>query len=451
MARLAATAVVIASLAAAAWLWLGEYPIGLDFAGGGRIVLSAEGADPRPQIDRALRELGRQAEVRVVDGRVEIVADGLHSASDAARLLEALTPVDLRLLPVRTDFGGRALQADDEATFDSVLRALGPPPDGTRILVQRGTRSPYYRGVVVDEANPLVTSRDVVGARATGGGVELSLGEEAARRFHRWTVDHLDEAVAIVLEDRLLAAPVIRTEIPDGVIQIDLGAAGMDPEALARQLRRGGGVPVTVESQQLISPALPSWAGRPLAIGLGALAALFALFVMAARRTVPPVAVAAALSAASVGLSATLAAGATLSSHVLVGAAIAALPAPLAVAPTRLRGGPSPGLARYLLAAPGLLLFAGVWLLSQGLLADAGLGGVRATLAVACPAAGVTALLAVVALDPAPGRPRPSAVRAHARAAAARPAPEPIELGAWGEVEEIHPLPPEKKSDEGVD
>ena len=126
-----------------------------------------------------------------------------------------------------------------------------------------------YRELYVLDARPIITGQYLVDARPNqvpieGTVVEFQFNNEGGRRFKNETGKHIKDYMAIVLDDRVVSAPVIQSAIGTRG-QITLGAGGDIQEAqdLALVLRAGAlPVPLRVEEVRTIGPSLGADAVR---------------------------------------------------------------------------------------------------------------------------------------------------------------------------------------------
>ncbi len=100
-------------------------------------------------------------------------------------------------------------------------------------------------GKVLETANVNI-DQGYSSGRAGSAIVELSMNSEGARKFARITGDYTDRRLAIVLDDKVYMAPVIRSKIPNGRAIIE----GMESTEEARELAnllKHGALPSTVK------------------------------------------------------------------------------------------------------------------------------------------------------------------------------------------------------------
>jgi preprotein translocase subunit SecD len=90
---------------------------------------------------------------------------------------------------------------------------------------------------------PVITTKDVDAADATqdpqtlGADVRVSLGPDGADRFYGFTQEWVGRRLAIVIDDHIESAPVVRGPIRGGKISITMGVGAPDEQlANARRL-----------------------------------------------------------------------------------------------------------------------------------------------------------------------------------------------------------------------
>ena len=209
-------------------------------------------------IDRKINGLG-VAEASVQqrggsDGEAEILVQ-LPGVDDPMRVRGILqTAALLELCPVK------------EGPFPSQEAVLtahgGVMPLGTRI-VRGSTRSGQSgENWWLLARSPVVTGRDLRDARAQQGDhpgrwdTAFVLTQEASKIFERYTGAHVNERLAIVLDNVVLSAPVIESKISD---QGRILGAGSQQEAADLALNlRAGSLPagVKVIDERIVGPSL---------------------------------------------------------------------------------------------------------------------------------------------------------------------------------------------------
>jgi preprotein translocase subunit SecD len=148
---------------------------------------------------------------------------------------------------------------DDGHTVSDALRD-GPPP-GDEILygpASRGGREPY-----LIETPVLLTGDTITDARVRPGGqlegpyVTVDLDERGAQIFAAITAANVGRKIAIVLDNIVYSAPVIREPIPGGHVQITGNFTYDESHELAIVLRSGAlPAPVEIVEERTVGPSL---------------------------------------------------------------------------------------------------------------------------------------------------------------------------------------------------
>ena len=162
----------------------------------------------------------------------------------------------------------------------------GPPP-GDEILYgtsETGGREPYLVESPVLMTGDVVTDARVrPGARLEGPYVAVELDNRGADIFDAMTSENVGRRLAIVLDNTVYSAPVIKERIPGGHVQIT-GRFSMDEaHDLAIVLRSGAlPAPVEIEEERTVGPSLGRDSIRQgelsFVIGAGAVLIFMALY-----------------------------------------------------------------------------------------------------------------------------------------------------------------------------
>lgn len=89
--------------------------------------------------------------------------------------------------------------------------------------------------------------------------IRLSFGEEGAKLFQEITKRNIGKPLAIYLDNQLLQAPIVQTEISGGQAQITGDFTLPETQELVRNLNAGAvPVPITLLSQETVGPSLGS-------------------------------------------------------------------------------------------------------------------------------------------------------------------------------------------------
>ena len=148
---------------------------------------------------------------------------------------------------------------DDSKSVQDAIKD-GPPP-GDEILYgtsERGGREPYLVESPVLMTGDVVTDARVrPGARLEGPYVAVELDARGAGIFDAMTAENVGRRLAIVLDNTVYSAPVIKERIPGGHVQIT-GRFSMDEaHDLAIVLRSGAlPAPVEIEEERTVGPSL---------------------------------------------------------------------------------------------------------------------------------------------------------------------------------------------------
>jgi preprotein translocase subunit SecD len=152
---------------------------------------------------------------------------------------------------------------DDKGDLSAALQ--GDVPAGDEVLYKTDlnprtnavTRSPYLLKKQI-----LMTGDDLVDARVhpdqTGRlQIGIEFNRSGARQFERVTREHVGEKLAIVLDNRVYSAPVIKTEISGGSAVIEGQFSPEEARDLAVVLRAGSlPAPVKILENRTVGPSL---------------------------------------------------------------------------------------------------------------------------------------------------------------------------------------------------
>jgi hypothetical protein len=114
-----------------------------------------------------------------------------------------------------------ALTAPDRASLERFVKSLPPPPSDHAIDYGR-LASGEWRTYYV-ESTPLLGNADFASGVPAETGVTLTLTKDGAKRFDTATTASVGHKLAIVVGDRVEAAPVVEMSIRGGSVQITPG------------------------------------------------------------------------------------------------------------------------------------------------------------------------------------------------------------------------------------
>lgn len=148
---------------------------------------------------------------------------------------------------------------DDSHNVDDALKN-GPPP-GDEILygpVDHGGRTPYLVEKPVLMQGDVVTNANVrPGGRLEGPYVTVDLDTRGAQIFDALTGANVGRRLAIILDNTVYSAPVIKERIPGGHVQITGSFTFSQAHDLAIVLQSGAlPAPVEFEEERTVGPSL---------------------------------------------------------------------------------------------------------------------------------------------------------------------------------------------------
>jgi preprotein translocase subunit SecD len=214
-----------------------------------------------PKADSA----GRDSAGRDSAGDSTAVAANTTTPTTPAATGANAAPLSSKLAP--GPYGSLQIRKTDEA---EVARWLAHPevqrllPRGSELLwsIDETEESKELRTLWFVENRPIMTGEYLEDAQAQSDQfgrpvVAFELSRAAGRRFEKATGEHINEQMAIVLDNRVYTAPAIRGQIGSRG-QIEMGTSKLeDASALALVLRAGAlPAPLKVVEERSIGPSL---------------------------------------------------------------------------------------------------------------------------------------------------------------------------------------------------
>jgi preprotein translocase subunit SecD len=203
--------------------------------GGSQLVLGVEpdGVDMEQAVAESIRVIERR--LKDLGARFKVEPQGNDRI-----LLRVATSVDpKRVIEVTTRRGRLQFRLiETNLTPEQTVRGEAPPH--AEVLYGRGDRKPY---IVVKRA--VLTGRDLVDAqpgfdvRTNEPVLNFRFSVDGARRFGQVTQENVGKPFAIVLDNEVLSAPIIREPILGGSGQISGNFTVEEANNLAIQLRSG--------------------------------------------------------------------------------------------------------------------------------------------------------------------------------------------------------------------
>lgn len=183
--------------------------------------------------------------------RIVVQLPGVQDTAKAKDILGRTATLEVRLV-------------DDEASANPGIMeqaARGQPPAGTEYYVERGGRGLLVKKQVVLTGERLTDAQPGFDNQTQEPAVHLSLDSAGARIFKDVTRDNVGKRMAILLIEKgkgeVVTAPVIRTEIGGGRVQISGSMSTVEANDVALLLRAGSlAAPMEIIEERTVGPSL---------------------------------------------------------------------------------------------------------------------------------------------------------------------------------------------------
>lgn len=240
------------------------YPfrLGLDLSGGSHLVFKADVSKLAPgDIADSMSALRDDVERRV---NTFGVSEPLVQTESAAALSSKESAYKLIVeLPGVTnpDEAAAAIGATPKLEF-KVVTALDMKAYEAKIPTYTSTttqEADYLAMFKATGLNGTMIGRASLNFDQTTGSpqVGLTFNSDGRKLFSEITKKHIGDYIGIFLDDRLIQAPIVREEIPNGQAVISGGFTLIEAQTLVRNLNYGAlPVPITLISTQTIGPSL---------------------------------------------------------------------------------------------------------------------------------------------------------------------------------------------------
>jgi preprotein translocase subunit SecD len=176
---------------------------------------------------------------------------GIKDAERAIQLIGKTARLEFRLV-------------DDQHSADEALK--GRVPDGSEVLYERKLNRQtgevsrlalLLKKQVLLTGDALTNAEVRIGSQFNEPYVSIEFDGEGARRFERITAENVGKRLAIVLDNTVYSAPVIRERISGGQAQITGSFTIEEARDLAIILRAGAlPAPVRIEYESIVGPSL---------------------------------------------------------------------------------------------------------------------------------------------------------------------------------------------------
>ena len=261
--------------------------LGLDLKGGTHLVLEVKTEklklDPNNKlgvtdaVDRAIEVLRNRIDqfgvaepliARQGEKWIVVQLPGIRDPERAKQLIGKTALLEFRLVD---DGPGmeRVMSAlrDKNISFSSAAANPSALPEEVRNLfpegytLMEGREGRYF----LVKSTPEMTGASLVDAKVqfgSGSGfgypeVSIEFNTEGAKQFSDLTGSSIGRSLAIVLDDIVQSAPVIRTRIPDGKAVIEGGFSAEEAKILSTVLRAGAlPAPVEIIEERTVGPSL---------------------------------------------------------------------------------------------------------------------------------------------------------------------------------------------------
>jgi preprotein translocase subunit SecD len=182
--------------------------------------------------------------------RIVIQLPGVQDPTRAKRLIGRTATLELRMV-------------DEEKMTPENLAAgeRGQPPFGTEYYVERNGAPVLVKRQVVLTGDRLTDAQPGFDGQTNEPAVHLRLDGQGARIFHELTRENVGRRMAILLVEKgkgeVITAPVIRSEIPGGRVQISGRMSTAEASDVALLLRAGSlAAPMEIVEERTVGPSL---------------------------------------------------------------------------------------------------------------------------------------------------------------------------------------------------
>jgi len=247
-------------------------------------------------------------------GKSNIVVQlpGIQDPSQAKRIIGRTALLEFRIVDDENDFfatitpeegiykgteigaGGKTVSylwvyEKDYEKLANFIKKLNPPP-GRIIFIGKGEKGNIWRTYLLESISEITGEflRNAVVRMNTITNepyVLISFNSEGAKRFEKITGENVGKRLAIILDEKVFSAPVIREKISGGVATIEGRFTIEEAKELAAVLRAGAlPAPVEFEEERTVGPSLGEDSIKKGIIASVTGAALVALFMLSYYR-----------------------------------------------------------------------------------------------------------------------------------------------------------------------
>ena len=179
--------------------------------------------------------------------RIVVQLPGVQDTAKAKDILGRTATLEIRMVD------------DTPGALDAAL--AGNPPFGTEVYTERGGQPLLVKKQVVLTGDRLTDAQPGFDSQTNEAAVHLTLDSAGARIFKDITRDNVGKRMAILLIEKgkgeVVTAPVIRTEIGGGRVQISGRMTTAEANDVALLLRAGSlAAPMEIVEERTIGPSL---------------------------------------------------------------------------------------------------------------------------------------------------------------------------------------------------
>lgn len=186
-----------------------------------------------------------QPDIRKMENsRIQVQLPGLEDAERAIKLVKKTAHLEFQLV-------------DEDANLQKAVKGNVPPGSELAYIYKEESKQP-----IVLKKESLLTGKHITDAYVAFNNynqpyVAISFDSTGARIFERITKQHVNQRLAIVLDDKVYSAPVIREKISGGRASISGQFTSEEAHDLAIVLRAGSlPAPVNVLQERSVGPSL---------------------------------------------------------------------------------------------------------------------------------------------------------------------------------------------------
>lgn len=214
-----------------------------------------------PGVGGLFGDTANKAAVAAAGGDSAKRAAGDSAKADSASLLNDRTGPFARAIQGGQMPGQYFIAVSDVPSLERYLSMpdiQGALPPGKEALWGTDSLSlgnQWYRPLYVVDANPIITGEYLIDAKPAsdpveGNIVQFTLNNEGGRRFKNQTAKHIKDNMAIVLDDRVVTAPVLQSAIGSRG-QITLGGGTLQEAQDLALVLRAGALPVQLKAAEV--------------------------------------------------------------------------------------------------------------------------------------------------------------------------------------------------------